>query len=209
MVTREKIQKLYLDFLLTEGEPPKSVYVFAKKNKMTEADFYTHFGSFEGIEAAVWQDLTENTLREISAQEVWNGYSAREKTLSFFYSYVELLKNHRSFVVYTLAHLPKTLRTPAVFEPAKQLFTGFSEGIVAEGLESGELAKRGFLSHRYKDALWGQFIFLLNFWVKDQSAGFERTDEAIEKGINLTFDLFERSPIDSIIDYGKFLVRTR
>ncbi|RYY32799.1 MAG: TetR/AcrR family transcriptional regulator, partial [Sphingobacteriaceae bacterium] len=31
------------------------------------------------------------------------------------------------------------------------------------------------------------------------------TDEAIEKGLNVTFDLFERSPIDNLIDYGKFL----
>ena len=52
-----------------------------------------------------------------------------------------------------------------------------------------------------------QFSFVLDFWLKDTSAGFEKTDEAIEKGLNVTFDLFQRSPLDNLFDYGKFLAR--
>jgi len=52
-----------------------------------------------------------------------------------------------------------------------------------------------------------QFAFVLNFWIKDQSAGFEKTDEAIEKGVNVTFDFFQRSPIDNLLEYGKFLAQ--
>ncbi|MGZ3822880.1 MAG: TetR family transcriptional regulator C-terminal domain-containing protein, partial [Mucilaginibacter sp.] len=75
------------------------------------------------------------------------------------------------------------------------------------GLESGELSDRKFFSNRYKDALWVQFVFVLNFWINDDSTGFEKTDEAIEKGLNVTFDLFQRSPIDNLFEYGKFLVK--
>ncbi|MDQ2864039.1 MAG: TetR family transcriptional regulator C-terminal domain-containing protein, partial [Bacteroidota bacterium] len=64
-----------------------------------------------------------------------------------------------------------------------------------------------FFSKRYKDALWIQFAFIINFWIDDDSNGFEKTDEAIEKGINLSFDLFQRSPIDNLFEYGKFLAR--
>ena len=49
MATTESIKKAYIDYVLTEGEEPKSVYVFAKKNKMTEAEFYNHFGSFKAL----------------------------------------------------------------------------------------------------------------------------------------------------------------
>jgi hypothetical protein len=55
--------------------------------------------------------------------------------------------------------------------------------------------------------LWIQFGFVLNFWINDNSAGFEKTDEAIEKGVNVTFDLFQRSPIDNLFEYGKFLAK--
>ena len=50
-------------------------------------------------------------------------------------------------------------------------------------------------------------MFVLHFWVRDDSANFEKTDEAIEKGVNVTFDLFERSPIDNLFEYGKFLTQ--
>jgi hypothetical protein len=41
----------------------------------------------------------------------------------------------------------------------------------------------------------------------DDSKDFEKSDEAVEKGINVAFDLFQRSPIDNLFEYGKFLTR--
>ena len=78
------------------------------------------------------------------------------------------------------------------------LFENFAEETIKEGIETSELiTDRKFFAKRYKDALWVQFVFVLNFWINDNSTGFEKTDEAIEKGINVTFDLFQRSPIDN------------
>ncbi|MBD1393075.1 TetR family transcriptional regulator C-terminal domain-containing protein [Mucilaginibacter glaciei] len=207
MATIESIQKAYMDFVLTEGAQPKSVYVFAKKNKMPEEEFYRYFGSFDAIEQSVWTDLANKTILEIKTQEVWGQYSSREKALSFFYSFFELLKGHRSFAVYSLKKQPKGMSTPRVMEGLKDAFENFSQEILNDGIESTELTDRKFFSKRYKDALWIQFGFVLNFWINDISAGFERTDEAIEKGVNVTFDLFQRSPIDNLFEYGKFLVK--
>ncbi len=207
MATTESIKKAYIDYVLSEGIQPKSVYIFAKKHKMTEADFYNHFGSFDALEQSIWTDLAKTAIGEIEGQDVWPGYSAREKALSFFYSFFELLKGSRSFAVYTIKRIPKGFSTPRVFEGLKEVFENFSSGILNIGLESGELSDRKFFSKRYKDALWVQFVFVLNFWINDDSASFEKTDEAIEKGLNVTFDLFERSPIDNLFEYGKFLVK--
>lgn len=207
MANAEQIKDSYIDYVLTNGEPPKSVYTFAKKLKTTEANFYKTYGSFDAIEKAVWEDLTLAAIITIKEQEVWPQYTAREKILSFFYSYLELLKTKRSFIVYTLNKNTKKITTPGVLSGARSVFESFAEDVVNEGLESGELADRKFLSKKYKDALWIQFGFIINFWIDDDSKDFEKTDEAIEKGINVTFDLFQRSPIDNLIEYGKFLTR--
>ncbi|MDB5000075.1 MAG: hypothetical protein JWR76_1152 [Mucilaginibacter sp.] len=207
MATTESIQKAYIDFVLTEGEQPKSVYVFAKKNKMAEEEFYRFFGSFDAIEQSVWTDLANKALIEIKEQEIWAQYSAREKALSFFYSFFELLKSSRSFAVYSIKKQPRTLSSPRVLDGLKDVFEAFAENILNEGIETAELSDRKFFSKRYKDALWIQFGFVLNFWINDNSAGFEKTDEAIEKGVNVTFDLFQRSPIDNLFEYGKFLAK--
>lgn len=207
MATVESIKKAYIDYVLTEGHQPKSVYIFAKKNKMTEVEFYQFFGSFDAIEQNIWTGLAQDTLTEIKAQEVWPEYSSREKALSFFYAFFELIKGSRSFAVYSINNQPKGFTTPRVFEELKELFGNFAEAIINEGIENGELSDRKYFSKKYKDALWIQFVFVLNFWINDSSAGFEKTDEAIEKGVNVTFDLFQRSPIDNLLDYGKFLAK--
>ena len=207
MATAQQIRQAYLDFVLTNNEKPKSVYSFAKKIKITEAEFYQFYASFESIEKNIWFDLTFETITKIKEQDVWFQYSAREKMLSFFYSYTEHLKNQRSFVIYSLKNYKGKFATPNVLAGVKPIFENFAEDIINEGLESGELAERKFLSKRYKDALWIQFAFIVNFWINDDSDGFEKTDEAIEKGINVTFDLFQHSPIDNLFEYGKFLSR--
>lgn len=205
MATATQIKKAYIDFVLTHDEQPKSVYSFVKKLKISEADFYTFYASFESIEKMIWVELLVETIDEIQTQELWAQYSSREKMLSFFYSYVELLKAHRSYVTYSLKSHGKKMGMPEVLRGVKPIFENFAEQIISDGLDSGELAERKFLSKRYKDALWLQYAFILNFWIDDDSAGFEKTDEAIEKGIQVTFDLFQRSPIDTLFEYGKFL----
>ncbi len=205
MATQAQIKKGYIDYVLTNDEQPKSVYSFVKKLKITEAEFYAFYASFESIEKNIWFELTIETIDEVKKQELWAQYSSREKMLSFFYSYVELLKSQRSFVIYSLKKQPKKLGTPAVLSGVKPIFENFAEEIINDGLASGELADRKFFAKRYKDALWVQYAFILNFWIDDDSNGFEKTDEAIERGIQVTFDLFQRSPIDNLFEYGKFL----
>jgi hypothetical protein len=206
MKTTEEIQNAYIDYVLTRGMKPASVYIFAKENKITEEEFYNFYGSFEGMEESIWTDLCQKALSEVQNQEIWEQYSSREKILAFFYGLIELLKSKRSFVLYSLKQSGQTIGTPSILKGVKNLFESFASGLVDQGVESGELANRRFLTSKYKDALWIQFGVILNFWAKDNSAGFEKTDEAIEKGINVTFDLFAKSPLDSLFDYGKFMM---
>jgi hypothetical protein len=207
MATTDSIQSAYIDYVLTEGHEPKSVYLFAKHNEMTEEEFYRFFGSFEAVEQNIWAGFATKTITEIKGQDIWGQYSARERALSFFYSFFELLKGSRSFAIYSLKKQPRTLSSPRVLHNMHVIFESFAEEILRDGLETGELTDRKFFSNKYKDALWMQLGFVLKFWINDNSAGFEKTDEAIEKGVNVTFDLFERSPIDNLLDYGKFLAK--
>ena len=207
MPTAKQFKDAYIDYVLTHNEEPKSVYAFAKKLKTTETLFYDHYTSFASIEKHIWLDFTSETISTIKEQEVWLEFSARERMLSFFYSYLENLKNERSFIIYSLKKKNSKLSAATTLSSVKPIFERFAEDIISEGLESGELEDRKFFSGRYKDALWIQFGFILNFWTNDTSEAFEKTDEAVEKGINLSFDLFQRSPIDNLIDYGKFLAR--
>lgn len=207
MATADEIQEAYIDYVLTHNEQPKSVYVFAKQLNISEQEFYNFFASFIAIEKGIWSELTTKALAELQQQEVWAKYTAREKVLSFFYGFVELLKGRRSFAIFSLRNHRGGVSSPEVLDDARTIFQHFADGVIREGLASGELADRKFFAKRYKDALWVQFGIILNFWINDNSNGFEKTDEAIERGVNVTFDLFQRTPLDNIFEYGKFITR--
>ncbi|UKJ07188.1 TetR family transcriptional regulator C-terminal domain-containing protein [Solitalea lacus] len=207
MNLREKIQSAYVDYVLSNDEQPKSVYAFTKKLKLGEEDFYSHFNSFNAIESGIWADLISQTAENVKSQDVFKHYSARERILSFFFTVVEAMKPHRSFINYSLKHAGKSFSTPTVLKKAKTEFESFVAEVLNEGIDKNEIADRKYFSKKYKDALWLQFAFVVNFWINDDSENFEKTDEAIEKGINVTLDLMSRGPIDNLLEYGKFLAQ--
>ena len=47
----------------------------------------------------------------------------------------------------------------------------------------------------------------MQFNLQDDSEGYERTDEFIEKTVKLAFELIRTQAIDSALDLGKFLFR--
>ena len=100
-------------------------------------------------------------------------------------------------------------RGAAELKELKGAYKQMVKEVVAEGQQNNEIAGRSKLNDIYDDLFWMQFLFLLDYWRKDRSAGFERTDEAIEKAVNLSFDLIEKNALDSAFDFGKFMFQNR
>ena len=78
-----------------------------------------------------------------------------------------------------------------------------------DGINKQELAERKYIDGKYVDGLWLNFLFVIKFWVDDNSPAFEKTDAAIEKSVNLALDLMGKSPLDAAFDFGKFLFQNK
>ena len=74
------------------------------------------------------------------------------------------------------------------------------------GYDTGEIKERKFISDKYAHGFWIQALFVLKYWVDDKSVNFEMTDAAIEKSVDVSFKLISDTSIDSIIDFGKFIL---
>lgn len=203
------IIKEYLQFVLEQGEQPASVYKFSKIIGLTENDFYQHFNSFMALEKHIWRNFFEETLSRIESEEIYLQYTVREKLLAFYFTLVEVLKTNRSFVMYSLKDYKKSDINPEVLKSLKTQFVYFIHELLNEGKETAEIVDRPIISDRYQEALWLQFMFILNFWRNDDSLKFEKTDAAIEKSVHLSFDLMGKSPIDTMVDFAKFIYQNR
>jgi AcrR family transcriptional regulator len=205
----EVIKNAYLDYLLSQGKTPASVYAFVKEQKMSEDDFYEHYTSFDAIEKEIWKGLIEATIETVVNDPAYGPYSAREKMLAFFFTLIEKMKSNRSYISMRWPNKPMPGKSPAYLADFKSIFMDFINDILNEGKESGEIIIRPYISERYDQAAWLQVLFIVDFWIKDSSRNFEATDAAIEKSVNLAFDLFGQNPLDSMIDFGKFLFQNR
>lgn len=61
----------------------------------------------------------------------------------------------------------------------------------------------------FSEAAWVQLLFTIKFWMEDASPNFEKTDVLIEKSINTVFEVFDNTPVEQLIDLGKFLFKER
>ncbi len=203
------IRAHYINSVLENGHPPGSFFLFAKTLKMKEAELYEFYNSFESIEKDIWRDLITSTVKTIESEKVYEEYSVREKLLAFYFTLIESLKNNRSYVLWQMKAVKHAAMTPYFLKPFKAEFLSWVNNLVIEGKDTDEIANRPFISDRYGEAMWVQTLFILNFWHKDESKGFEQTDAAIEKTVNVAFDLMGRGAVDTILDLAKFVYQSR
>jgi hypothetical protein len=211
MDKKQKIQNAYIEYVLENGSKPASVFTFMKKLKLQEREFYEYFNSFELLESGIWKSIIENTIEKIQSEEVYNTqYSVREKLLGFYYTLIEELKNNRSFVGHSLGSQKMSpFKTSPMLSDFKSVFVEYIKNLMAEGQESREVQSRRFVSERYPEIFWLQLIFVLDFWIKDPSQNFEKTDTLIEKAVNTSFDLIGNTVLDTMIDFGKFVFQNQ
>lgn len=207
--SEEKIRSAYQEYLLTHGKRPVSIYKFCLDLGIKEEDFYLHFGSFDGLEKNIWNHFIEKTLNRLKGDTAYPGFSAREKVLAFYYTLFEELKSNRSYILLQLASVNRLELIPEYIKTFRSTFKEYIGSTLQEGKGNGEIAERPYLDSRYPELFWLNFGFVLLFWKNDDSPGFEKTDAAIEKSINLAFDLISRGAVDSMIDFGKFLYQNK
>jgi AcrR family transcriptional regulator len=207
---KAKLIQEYIQYTLEHNQTPQSVYLFAKSVDLSEQEFYNHFSGLESLESEIYQTWFEDAMNKCTASSPWDDYSAREKLLAVFYTFIESLKANRSFVKFLKDRDFKSLpKWPDYLNGLHTSFLEHIKPILTDGITTQEIAERKYLDGKYADGLWINFLFVLKFWIDDTSPAFEKTDAAIEKSVNLAVDLMGKSALDAALDFGKFLFQNK
>lgn len=206
-INEDEIIGLYMDYVLEHETVPKSIYKFCKANHMEEADFYGFFGSVEGIQKEIWNKFFSNTEVLLLKNKEYDSFSNKDKMLSFFYTFFEMLTLNRSYVLFTLTEDGGMMKNIKQLKGLRSHIKGFATDLIDDGnaAKSSKIAQHN--PTIFSEGAWLQFLFVLKFWMNDTSPAFEKTDIVIEKSINTIFDVFDNTPLENIIDLGKFLYK--
>lgn len=208
-ITSNDIITWYMEYVLENNEQPKSVFSFAKEHNFEEAVFYQHFGSFDTVEKGIFKAFFDNTMLPLSKSGDYDAFDARNKLLSFYYTFFENLTANRSYVVYALEGRKNQLKSLQTLSELKKSFSSYIEGLNIETLDLKEERLEKLQQRTLKESAWFQLLVTMKFWIDDTSASFEKTDIFIEKSVKASFDLIDTTPLKSIIDLGKFLFKEK
>ncbi|WP_370087260.1 hypothetical protein [Ekhidna sp.] len=204
-ITKSSIQKGYQDFLLTEGKAPQTVRIFTKHMKISDDDFFKHFGSLKNIEKSIWDEYYQQTFRIVQNDPEFEEMDAREKHLSFLYTFLEIVKSDRSYILYKLEN-KKPHELPIELAQTQKII---SHATIewAKTFDYLPGKAQNITQSAYKQVLWSHTIATLFFWIRDDSANAADTDVFIEKTTRTAFDIGELPALDSIIDLSKFFLQ--
>mgnify|MGYP000533640155 FL=1 len=169
--------------------------------------FYEHFGSVNGIQKAIWNKFFSNTELLIQKNKEYEQFSNKDKMLTFFYSFFELLTLNRSYVLFAIQNDKSIMKNMEQLKGLRHHIKNFASDLINEGNADKKLKITKHSPQLFSEGAWLQFLFILKFWMDDDSPAFEKTDIAIEKSINTVFDVFDNTPLDNIIDFGTFLFK--
>lgn len=191
-----RIVELYKQ-LTVEGKIRKmSVYSFCKLLDISEADFYKHFASLDAIGRKIWTSYADEVISALKESETYASYSAREKILAYFFTFFENALKDRSFI-------EKTYTNFSLLRGYQRKFRAHMAEVIQEGVIADEIQSR-HLENLYLDVLWGLHWGLIQFWLNDESEGFQDTEKAIETYLRIPLELMGQNVLDSAYEALRF-----
>ncbi|OXA77322.1 DNA-binding transcriptional regulator, AcrR family [Flavobacterium aquidurense] len=209
IINKEDIVSMYMNEVLEKGQKPKSVYHFAKENDFTEAEFYAFFGTLEGLEKEIFRLFLVNTIDLLHKNSDYQEYDMKNKMLSFYFTFFEMLTANRSYVLQSLKLDRNPLKNLVQLTSLRESFKEYVAEILTDDYRLEQEKFQKFQEKGIQESAWLQLMMTIKFWMDDESAAFEKTDIFIEKSVNASFELMNVAPLNHLIDFGKFLFKEK
>lgn len=209
LIDDDQLIEMYMNTVLEKNEVPKNVYLFCKENSVEEADFYSFFNSLDALKETIWVKFFENTINTLHKDTNYAGYENRNKLLSLYFTFFEILTLNRTYVYYALKDNKEGLRNLKQLTSLRNHFKDYIVDILKSAETEKDSKIKKVTTPLFSEGAWLQFLFILKFWLDDRSKGFEKTDIMIEKAVKATFDILDTTPLESLFDLGKFIWKER
>lgn len=204
VLDKDQILAWYTEDVL-KHKKPKSIYAFTQQYGVEENEFYAYFSSLEAIESHFFNAIFEATVRTLHESEDYGNYTAKDKWLSFYYTFFENLKMNRSFVHFSIGN--QSFQDLKKLKSLRSSFLQFAKEIEVERIDFKQKTINNIQDKMLGESAWLHLLGTIKFWLNDDSANFEKTDVFIEKSVNTGFELMNINAFKNTVDFGKFIFK--
>jgi len=199
-------EKLNLKIELTEAaidlyiEDKFTIPNLTSKTGKTASEIYSLFPNKNAILKFYYPSLIVRYQAMISEIDDFDSYSISEKLSNFAFTLFDMMDERREFVEDTFDKYVWTCSSKSEFQKLiKSLFKDFftSDGKIATSAGF-------FMGDLFYSSLKTQFLFLIKFWLDDNSEGRERTFALTDKITGFIEELVYSKIVDKGFDLAKF-----
>jgi len=195
----------YMEWALEHNKPVDTVYRFCKDSQIEEAEFYQFFGSLKGIRQAIWSRFFEQAQHLLENDPQFVSATAQNQLLSLYFTLIEVFTLNRSYVLLMFDSLKNPNEMMAESADFRKKFLHFTSTMTAQSTSKMSEQISRFRDPLVRESYWVLWGLIVQFWRKDTSAGFEKTDAFIEKTVQTAFAITDSTPLNHLIDLGKFM----
>ena len=208
-ITEQDIIKEYMNYVLMHNRHPNTVFSFTKDINIEEQKFYEFFTSFDSLEQSIFKIFFDNAHSILEKSDDYLMFDARNKLLSFYYTFFEILTANRSYVLHALGDNINSFKSLKTLVHLKNRFTNYIDYLNINTFDFKQDQLTRLQKKSLKESAWLQLLVTIKFWIDDTSPSFEKTDLFIEKSVKVSFDLLDTAPLKSIMDLGKFIYKEK
>ena len=205
---KKEIKEAFIKYVETQKEIPSWSYQFTDALELDAGRFYDFYPSLSKMEVDIWKDMFNSLLRRLESEPSYQEYTAREKMLAFYFTLIDIMSQRRVFITILYKRLRLSVM-PSFLKSFRAQYMDYVTDLIRQAKSENEALSRPVVDEFYEYGLWWQCQFIIWFWTRDQSEGFELTDAAIERAVHLSFDLMGPTPLDSLVSFAKFLYQSR
>ncbi len=204
-ISKDIIISAYMEKVLTTEHRPISIFKFCKENNFKESEFYSFFGSFEVLQKEIWTNFFLHTIRLSQEAKEYETAENKDKMLIFFYTFFEMLTANRSYVLFALEESKDVMKNMTQLKELRTHIKKYASSLIEERNDTQQLKILKHPAKIFSEGAWLQTLVILKYWMDDSSPSFEKTDLVIEKSVRVIFDVFQTTPLESMVDFGKFM----
>jgi hypothetical protein len=196
-----------MDYVVKREKEPKSVAHFCKKAGVGEKSFFKRFDDINELRNSIFSRFHYHTLKVLHDSVEYDGLDRKDQVLVYYFSFFEILKANEAYVRYSLSKSKNKLHAcTQLKEYRKDFIAHIQEKKIRECMIPNNRIK-SIHDVLISESMWGEFLFILQFWLKDKSNSSEKTDLMIEKTLTATFEMLEKKIPPSMIDLFKFVYK--
>ncbi len=169
--------------------------------KLSASEIYSHFPNKKSILSFFYPALIYQYWAMIEEIDGFEDYSLSEKFSNFIYTLFDMMSESPAFVDDTFdKHIFRKGHTSEFHKEATTLFKDFltSDGEIA-------VSAGFFMKDYFYKILASQYLFLIRFWLSDESEGKERTLALSDKLTSLLQEAVYNKTLDKSFDLVKYL----